>query len=229
MDSNKSFSEVVRAFLIPGQVSVLGITGQAGAGKTTFIASLAAGVAQEEGFATDSLGLDAFFKLSSSGRKEWIKEGHEISPEEGAFRSDQVNWWDFGDAQKALEMLKRGEPIHLTNVYNREDEGELTGEVMIHPPDGGMLLVFEGVAVAHLDCMDALMYVHAPSAVRFERLYERDKERRGREEALGRFELTQAFETQYFPQYWDKITCFVDNSQQYPQVLGCMKHEIALT
>ncbi len=152
-----------------------------------------------------------------------------MSPEEKAWREDQISWWNFEQAQEALALLKRGMSLHITGVYNREDGGELTGEVRIGPPKEGMLVVFEGVAIAHLAAMDELMYVHAPSAVRFERLFQRDAaRRRSREEALERFGLTQEFEKRYFPQHWERITRFIDNSTPSPQVLHQIKHEVAL-
>jgi len=222
--------EVVAGLFVPNSVTILGVTGQAGAGKTQFITPLIKAVAAEHSFPCSSLGLDAFFRLSSLGRKKWIADGAEMGPAEHAYRKNQINWWNFESAQKSLLSLKRGEVLHLTNAYNRQDGGELTGEVLIEPPREGLLVIFEGVAIAHLDGADELMYVHAPSHVRFERLYRRDASRRKSiEEARDRFHLTQDFERHYFPQHWERISCFIDNSAEVPQVLGTIPHEIALT
>ncbi|MFA5022205.1 MAG: hypothetical protein WC508_03965, partial [Patescibacteria group bacterium] len=205
MDDEKSFSTVIQRLLQPGKYPILGVTGQAGAGKTTHVTPLVLAEAKQAGFNAQTLGLDAFFILSSRERKAWIEEGKGISPEEGIRRADQINWWDFAKAQEALITLRQGKPLHLTGVYNRADGGELTGEVHIEPSAEGTLVVFEGVAICHLDGISELMFAYAPAPVRLARLAARDQHRKGAD-VKERFGLTQGFELPYFPQHWHRIT-----------------------
>ena len=224
-DEERTFAEVVRGLLRSGAVSVLGVTGQAGAGKTNYLTPLVLQIAQDAGFAVADLPLDAFFKLSSAQRKRWLQEGERISSAEGAQRRNQLLWWDFVQAQGAVATLKRGDQIHLTHVYNRRNRGELTGEILIEPPAAGMLVALDGVAICHLEGLDALMYVHAAAEVRFGHLVKRDLHRNG-EEARQRFELTEAFERDYFPRYWERIQLHVDNNVDRPRMLPPMHHAV---
>ncbi|EFK97276.1 protein containing Haloacid dehalogenase-like hydrolase domain, partial [sediment metagenome] len=195
----------------PGEVSIVAFTGRAGAGKTT--------TAQEYKRRCDQMGipaailsLDSFFKLSSKGRKAWLAEGEALGPEEYSRRADQMSWWDFEAAVDALETLRRGEPVHLTNVYNRADGGELTGEVTIVPPPEGMVIIFEGVASAHLSGhVDRVVAINAHPKVRKDRLLERDKHR-GEKEARKRFEVTQGFENRYFQKHAAAAHLVLDNT-----------------
>lgn len=225
-NKTESFSELIRRCCSSGQVNILGVAGQAGAGKTNHVSPLIAAEANKFDFPVEILRLDAFFKLSSSDRKNWIEEGLRISPQEAAVRQNMLNWWDFKAAEAAIEKLRQKEPLHLTNVYNRADGGNLTGEVRIDPPEKGMLLIFEGVAICHLDGIDHLMYVYASPEVRLERLRQRDKHRQG-QEVLDRFALTESFERSYFSEHWGKINSFVDNSVDSPKVLGPMSYNFA--
>lgn len=225
---DRTFSGEVQKLLRPDGVSVLGVTGPAGAGKSTHIAPLATAQAEDQRFATAILPLDAFFILSSRERKKWLADGMAVSAEEGARRANQMQWWDFGRAQEAIDTLRRGKSLHLTGVYNRKDGGELTGEIHIVPPSGGMLVVLEGVAICHLDDLDELMFTYAPAPVRLERLRVRDAHRQGAE-ILERFAITQAFEIPYFRDHWHHISLFVDNSVDGPALMESLHHEHALS
>lgn len=235
------FEESLKTLHRPGRVTILGLTGQAGAGKSNHIAPIIAREADRLGIKSQILGLDAFFILSSRGRKEWIAQGWEISEAEGLRRENQINWWNFQLAEQGLLGLRQGNPLHLTNVYNRKDKGELTGEIRIEPPTDGMLVVFDGVAIAHLEGVDYLWYVHAPGEVRQGRLFNRDGDRRSLSaDAQGRWEVTERFERAYFPKHWQRITLFILNAHNngsgpgpyiYPENLShetCLQPALAL-
>ncbi|MAF14017.1 MAG: hypothetical protein CMI53_03945 [Parcubacteria group bacterium] len=226
-DESRTFGDVIGDLCVSGKVTLLALTGQAGAGKTNHIAPLIVAEAEKRGHHSCRLGLDVFFRLSSRDRATWIAEGDKKSSAESLRRRDQINWWDFGKAQTCLNIIRQGKPLRLEEVYNREDGGELTRTEEVIPPDEGMLLVFDGVAVCHLEGFDEVMYVHAPAEIRLERLRERDVHRKG-EQILERFGITQEFECHYFPEYWDAITSFVDNSVDNPRVMQQMSHVTAL-
>lgn len=196
-----------------GDILIYALTGQAGGGKTTTADQVARNL-QMHNLPATKLGLDTYFILSSKQRKAWLKEGEFISPEEGGRRRNQLTWWDFGKLQSDLENLCQGRALHLRNVYNRADSGELTGSLDIIPdPQKGLILILEGVALAHVEGVKERGYIHAPAPIRYERLQERDANRRmSEEEAWARFRLTQEFETAYFRANWKKINSFFDNS-----------------
>ncbi|MDO8559718.1 MAG: hypothetical protein Q7S23_01605 [bacterium] len=230
MSSHNPFREIIDGLGQSRQVAILGITGQAGAGKTTHIGPCAVATAHDLGFDSFELPLDAFFILSSRQRKLWLAEGDRVSPKEGVLRRDQLRWWDFERAGHVLRTLRNGDGVHLKNVYNRADGGELTGEIIIPPtsPSRRRLIVFDGVAIPELrELIDGLLFVHAPAPVRLVRLRERDRHRKGTE-VLERFKLTQEFEISYFRKRWAAIDHFVDNSEISPQMLALMSVDTAL-
>lgn len=196
-------------------VVIHGITGRAGSGKTSFCRSL-----RRAGW--EHLPLDAFFKMSSRQRKAWLAEGARLGPEEYAARADQLTWWDFDRAVEVIETLRQGQPLHLRNVYNREDNGELTGCIDIIPRYGSQLRVaFDGVAIAHLKHhLNRLTMLHAPAPERYRRLRQRDADRRqSEEEAQQRFRLTESFEDAYFQRFADLADLHVYNGNGTPVVL----------
>ncbi|OGY78949.1 MAG: hypothetical protein A3B74_03600 [Candidatus Kerfeldbacteria bacterium RIFCSPHIGHO2_02_FULL_42_14] len=196
-----------------GDILIYGLTGQAGAGKTSSAEEVVSHL-REQNIPAASLGLDAYFILSSAERKAWLAEGERVSPAEGKRRRNQLLWWDFQALQCDLLHFKQGEPIQLRGVYNREDKGEKTRNIDIVPDERrGFVLVLEGVALAHVEVLDGLAYVHAPADVRYLRIQMRDSARRPiPAEAWNRFRLTQEFEIPYFRAHWEKIRCFFDNS-----------------
>lgn len=209
---HNTLTGMILSHLVPGEIRIVGVTGQAGAGKTSHIAPMIQGVAAAKNYWAATLPLDAFFKMSSEERAQWLAEGEALGEEEAARRRDQMTWWDFQKAEDVLASLREGKPIQLMDVYNRADKGRLTGTITLAPEERGGLLIFEGVAVAHLAALQAALYVHAPARVRRERLLERDKHR-GQEEAQKRFALTEAFEQRYFHHHWKYIDFCVDNGR----------------
>ena len=224
-----SIPQLVAETFRPGQVKVIGLTGQAGCGKSTLSRRIARIAASKFKYPMARLGLDTFFKLSSRERREWLAEGQRIGPEEFARRRNQINWWDFEKAEQVLVDIKAGKPVKLEGVYNREDKGELTGTVEIPAAKTGqgLLLVFEGVAIAHLKRIDKLVYLHVPREMRFGRILARDIDRRpDMEAALKRFRLTEEFERPYFERYWKDPNLFIDNSALVPALqLGLNERE----
>lgn len=204
-----------------GEVAVLGLTGQAGAGKTFLAGKILEG-AESLGIRVQNLALDAFFKLSSRQRRLWLEEGDHVGGAERERRRNQINWWDFESLKSALRAIRSGQLLELTNVYNRADKGEKTGSVTVDLRSGG-LLVLEGVAIAHLrpsGLIDHLVYVHADDDVRKVRLFGRDLDRRpDREAKEDRWRLTQHFETVvYFPEcrrYADEL--IINNEEKRPE------------
>jgi len=188
--------------------TLIGIVGQAGAGKTTVCEKIESELGKEKVMVVR---FDWFFKLSRKERKAWIEEEEKKHPQKWIAR-DQINWWDFEKAWKVLEGVKNGREILLKNVYNRADNGELTGEVLIQPKP---IVLVEGVPVILLGSLcDHYIYIHAEPEIRKERLWGRDP-RKGIE-ALKRWIVTQRFELREYKRPRLKlIDIFLNNSINY--------------
>lgn len=205
-----NLKEAVQGLYSPGQHKVVGLTGQAGAGKT-WTAKMVEAACEERNIPYMKVSLDWFFILSSKARKAWLEEA-EGDPEELARRKDQTTWWDFEKAAACLLDIKAGKTVELKGVYNRADGGELTKNVPPLVPDkrGGIVLI-EGVAIVDLP-IDLLVYIAASLPTRFPRLYQRDKARRTGLEAIERLLLTETFEVNYFnAERWAKIHLVIDS------------------
>lgn len=196
----------------PGKVKVIGLTGRAGAGKTTRVKEMVI-IGKEQGIPIVRLGLDAFFRMSSKDRKAWLEE-EGIADEERARREDQDNWWDFERAEWALKTLKSGERLIMNNVYNRDDRGELTATVDIDPdPDRGLIVIFEGVGISHSkEMLDDVIFIAAHPNERRDRLLGRDADKRVGDAAKNRFRITQRYEAGHFAALGGKVNRVVENS-----------------
>lgn len=197
--------EIVDEFKKNNSTTIIGIGGQAGAGKTKISESIF-----EKKENVTKIDIDWFFCLSRNQRAAWLEEGKLISPEEWAKRSDQKNWWDFSKIEEAIAKLKNGETAVLHNVYNRKDNGEFTGHQIITPPTDGGFILLEGVPTILVKNIDFLLFVHAEPKIRKARLEQRDP-RKGAS-AIERWEITQRFETREYLKLINKPDIFLDNS-----------------
>lgn len=214
-----SLEEIRKRFARRGGPYILGIVGRAGAGKSTFARTLLQEHIDHSPHVRPHLiHLDAFFRLSSQERSAWLNAS-DISREERQRREDQRAWWDFASAAQVLQHLRSGMPVHLENVYNQSDDGRKTGKLHIDPHQtGGNLYIVEGVGTPLLSpLLDGIIYVYAHETVRHSRVYERDKVKRGAEEAEKRWGITQRFENALYhaggnPLLRGLPTAVVDNS-----------------
>ena len=219
---------LIRGIVRPGRVSVLGLTGQSGSGKTRIVTPAIISLARHIGLEAVRLGLDTFFRLSSSDRAAWLTEGERMGPQEAARRRDESTWWNFSFAEESLATLRRGEPLHLSGVYNRTDGGKLTGTVEITPPPEGMLVIFEGVGVAHLDGLDRVVYVHAAPEDRLSNLIQRDQHRTISEN-IERFRLNEEFERRYFRRHLSRVDLFIRIVSSDGRIEVVNRREVAIS
>ena len=205
-------SDYLREVHEPGKVKVIGLTGRAGAGKTTRARDMLM-IGEKLNIPVVILGLDSFFIKSSKGRKEWLEE-EGIADEERRRREDQDNWWDFDKARWALGVLKRGDRLFMEGVYDRNKGSELVGTVDITPdPDRGLVVIFEGVGISHLsEMMDDVVFIAAHPNERKGRLLGRDHELRVGEAAKKRFRITQTYEAGHFATNGGRVTRVLENS-----------------
>lgn len=208
-----------------GDVIILGVTGQAGAGKTS-MSRIVQRAAQQRGLPCHTLALDVFFKLSRRGRKLWLEEP-DITAEERLRREDQISWWDFAWLDQSLATLKEGKILELRDVYSREHDGELAGKITIRPHESGAVVLLDGVAILDAQHVAAFLYLQVSPEIRWRRLLGRDGHRIG-DSAKKRWALTQRFERNYFPTRWEKIHYFLDNSGEDPKPLDTLHPAEAL-
>lgn len=209
-----------------GSIGVLGLTGKAGAGKTSLARELVE-LARSLNIPCAHLPLDYFYRMSSDKRRWWLEEGERLGPAEFDRRANQLEWWDFDRLGTVLQSLRRGEQVTLANVYHREQGGELTLTITVDPVE---LLIVDGVAICHdvlEPFLDQLIYLHASAEVRFARLLRRDLHRAG-QAARDRFLVTERFERGYLPLFWGKIGLFVDTTSDPPCLLSNLTCEDAL-
>lgn len=207
------------------ETAVVCVTGQAGAGKTTLGKALE-DAAEHRGRQYLNVPLDWFFIKSSKQRAAWLAE-EGIDNLERARRADQINWWDFDLANKTLVDLKAGDPVHLYGVYDRSRGGELVLDVDLPALPRPSLIVLEGVAGLHIPSVDTSVFLHMPAKTRFQRLLQRDTNRRG-QAAIDRWDLTQRFETRYFREHWDKIGLFATSNRNGLNLLERLEQDDSL-
>ena len=198
----------------PKKLTVLGVTGQAGAGKTSFVTPLILETMDALGIGACKLSLDDFFILSSSDRKEWLEEGN-ISKQERARRENLLNWWNFKSLREALGHLKNGSEVELRNVYDRSNDGKLTGHKVIVPPASGFI-VLEGVAIAHITLVNKLIFVTTTDSMRLKRLHGRDGNRKRVSDVTKRLELCNRFAKPYFLKYRRNFDYIIQNNNNAP-------------
>ncbi len=164
---------------------IIGISGQAGAGKTTLVKDL-----REYYGRGDILSFDYFFKMSSKERKKWIDEANSL--EEYYRRSNNLEWFDFEKYYKTIEGIKKGEPVYMKNVYDKYT-GELNKDVVIEP---GLIWV-DGVFILHYP-LDFILYLHRDWKNRKANIEKRDGHRKSKEALEQRWRETQGTEIPYF-------------------------------
>ena len=205
----------VREHLQSTGPALIGVTGYAGAGKT-YTVEQALAACRAAGIEMHVLGLDAFFILSRADRKQWLAEVAGRDETEYARRANQMSWWNFDLAIESLGRLRAGQGLHLEGVYDRTNDGELTGTIDI--PTSCDAVFVEGVAIAHLHAhLHALWMLHSEDAIRRGRIATRDQKPTA--EADARWELTQSFDTRYFGLYGDFPTVHLGGSLPYPRLL----------
>jgi len=193
-----NIEEFALSKFIEGKITIIFLTGKAGSGKTT-LANKLSNIYEKNKIYSDVLNQDSFFKLSRTERKEWLEEGFKIGKEEYEKRSNPFLWYDFKSMENVLRKLKSGQKIHMKKIYNRKDEGNLTGEINININilKGGVI-IFEGVILPHLkEFSDCILYIDENFETRKNRLIERDIHRKG-SLALKRIQLVESFADNYF-------------------------------
>lgn len=179
----------IESFLVNSAFRVIGVTGNAGAGKSTLAKSL-----PKENFISYSI--DGRFVGDSQFRKHLLKAKAESSIHAYIDACNQFNWWDWDSVIRDVSTLAANEPVVL-EAYDR-DKGAFCSESLV--PDGRRV-VCEGALLgpeAITELLDVIVFVYSPIKVRLERLIQKDAARRNVTEIVARFLITEYSETLYY-------------------------------
>jgi len=173
---------------------VIGITGQAGAGKSFF-----SNIIKESSNFT-VISSDYFFIGDSEYRKQLLSKKYESSLEYYIETINQYSWWNWDIIYLVLNTLINKKPYELTNIYNRET-GLCDQNLILQPTNS---IIYEGAILGSsniLSLLDIIIFVDVDPIKRLNRLIEKDKNRRTIEELLARFLITQKSEKNYYNSY----------------------------
>ena len=199
----------LQSFLEKSSYRVVGITGTAGAGKTTIASRLST-----ERFVCYSF--DARFVGDSEFRRRLLKDKAESSISAYIDACNQFNWWDWDAILSDIRSMLRDESFTM-NAYDR-DTGLVAQRVVV--PDK-RLIVCEGALLgpeAITELLDVIIFVYEPINVRFKRIMKKDAGRRSLIEILARFMITEYSEQSYYHHilnfHNDKLF-FVDTNSKF--------------
>ena len=199
----------VDVFLSGSDWSCIGVTGNAGAGKTSLSSSL-------NSFDFVKYSIDWRFIGDSAFRKELLKAKANNSINSYIDACNQFNWWDWDQVCRDLAGLMSGSEIFF-NAYDRDTGGysdigikRLNKKVVVE----GALLGPESM----IKMFDAIVFVYSPAQTRLARILGKDAGRRSVGEIVARFLITEYSESIYYRQllmnYSDKVF-FVNDSGSF--------------
>lgn len=184
------------------------VTGPAGSGKTFTAGNLAA----LHDYALYSA--DFRFIGDSRERRELLERKQARSVEDYKDSANQFNWWDWAAIYRDLGDLANGNSVVLEAPYDRKTGGK-TEPASIRP---ARIVLFEGALLGPpqlVDKFSKIFFMCTPQKIRFERIMEKDRNRRGFSEILARFLITEYSETTYYKNLFswahDKLI-FVDTA-----------------
>jgi len=184
----------IESFLLNGPYRVVGVTGNAGAGKSTLARNL-----PSDKFI--SYGIDGRFVGDSQFRKRLLKAKAESSIHAYIDACNQFNWWDWDSVIRDVAALAGDQPVDL-EAYDR-DKGSF-GTASLVP--NGRRVICEGALLgpeAITQLLDVIVFVYTPIGVRLERLLSKDAGRRSVTEIVSRFLITEYSERLYYEHLFD--------------------------
>lgn len=204
------FNQFVKLYYVPGNIVLVGITGRAGAGKTTFAENFKRHCDDSDVDAVLYQG-DWDFKLSSKERKVWLEEPRQNGHlEEYAERANQETWWDFRQMAKNLKELKRGNPVELNSVYDRRT-GEKNLTAVVYPPDKEGIILLENAFIGDVvPMMEGVIFLHADPKIAFDRIVQKDGHRKSFYDLLQRTAETTWSEDMHWKKYMSPMLAFGD-------------------
>lgn len=167
------------------------LTGPAGVGKST----LAAELAQRTGRVTYSM--DYRFIGDSSERRALLDKKRHRSVSDYRDGANQFNWWDWSRISDDVSQLANGVSIKIDGAYDRRT-GASSGDLTLTAAAG---LIVEGAILGPPELtarFAAIIFLVLPIQMRFQRLVQKDRDRRSFEDIVARFLVTEYSETLYY-------------------------------
>ncbi len=184
----------------------IGVSGQAGAGKSTLVEYLVEYMGRGQ-----IISVDYFFKESSKDRKKRIEESKKIGEEEYLKNSNNIVWFDFPKFNGTILKLKNGEIVVLKNVYDKHT-GELTKTVYLKPD---LTTFVDGVFILHCLYLDSRIYIHRDPEERKRNIEKRDGHRKSKQDLEQRWMETQGTEIPYIEMFLKNADLIIDASRNY--------------
>lgn len=189
----------------PGYISVLGVGGRSGAGKTSFCYDLEAR-GKDQNIEIVLYDADWRLKLSTGERKQRLHHVMEQGKLEQFLNlADVEQGWDHDAISDDIQRLLQGNPIYLKNAWNQAN-GERDLHMPVNPPKK------EGVVAVNYSWMGRILpklytlcYLHAPQEVPFEQNFARDRGRREFDDAITRLMLLTRAEDIHLFRYWNQF------------------------
>lgn len=191
----------VRGLLAPmnNEITIIGVAGGSGSGKTTFARALAEKLGPELSFV---LYQDNYYKDQSA----------KFDFDGGSVNFDHPDAIDFELLAEHIKILKAGDAINIpiydfaTHSRKKESIHQTPKKVVII--DG--ILIFSQKIVC--DLMDVKVFVQTPEEIRFQRRLERDVEERGR--------TPEGVKNQFEKQVKPMHDMFVEPSQEHAHIVA---------
>jgi uridine kinase len=190
-------SELIQ-FLNNCDYKYIGVTGNAGAGKTSLLGCL-----EDDIFSKYSI--DWRFIGDSAFRKQLLKMKSENSIHSYIDACNQFNWWDWNQIFKDFSDLKLHKQVAF-NAYDR-DTGSYKN---VSVSRKNKKIVFEGALLgpeAITQDLDTIIFIYTPRKIRFDRIFNKDIARRNISEIISRFLITEYSESMYHEHL---INCYKD-------------------
>lgn len=187
---------------------LIGITGRARAGKTTFAKKLKLEYGKV-GIKAEIYSADFRFKLCSQDRKKLIQSSFNGNIGDYIRSVQQSSWWDFSLIYYDLLSLYSGKPIEIKGAYDRTN-GLKNQHIKIRSAD---IIIYESAILGDskiLDILDQILFIDTPGSLCLKESIETDSSRRSITEIASRFILTSysenLFYNELFLRYKEKVS-----------------------